>query len=218
MNKAGSFIFLEIFLLTIFMGIFGLCIHSSFPYKLISLSGLVFLCFIIAFRLLKNNHKSVPFLITFFGIKPFTGKALVYTILCLMGGLILGMALRAWKKAPLIPGTVTFFAIGIAPLIGMSEELLFRGYIQNRLYEINGLPAVILAALSHTIYKCSLMVLPPLFNGAKIPYFALWTFTGGLLFGILSKKSNTVYPALAGHAVFDIVVYGASETAPWWGW
>jgi membrane protease YdiL (CAAX protease family) len=62
------------------------------------------------------------------------------------------------------------------------------------------------------------MVLPPLFSGAKMPYFAFWTFTGGLLFGILARKSGTVYPALAGHAAFDIIFYSASQTAPWWVW
>lgn len=218
MNKAGWLICIEVCLLTIFMGIFGLFIHSPFPFTLISFTGFIFVCFIVAFRLVKNAHKPVTFLIAFFGIKPFTRKALLYTVIGLLGGLILGAALRAWKKAPLIPGTMTLFAIGVAPFIGVSEELLFRGYMQRRLYEINGLLAVILAALSHTVYKCSLMLLPPLFDRTKIPVYAILTFIGSLLFGIVSWKSNTVYPALAGHAVFDIIVYSTSGTAPWWVW
>ncbi|MBN2536156.1 MAG: CPBP family intramembrane metalloprotease [Spirochaetales bacterium] len=254
--------------LTIFMGVFGLFIHSPFPYRIISICGIISVCIMIAYRLFRNSHRPLPFLLAFFGIKPFTGKVPAYTalatpttqnkksrkysitcnsitsrkvpanasvtgrkswnntrifaysntVLCLLSGLIMGASLRVWNKAPLIPGTITLFAVGIAPLIGISEELLFRGYIQNRLYKINGLWAVFLAALSHTIYKCSLMVFPSLFDCTAIPYFAFWTFAGGFLFGILSWKSDTVFPALAGHAVFDIIVYSTYKTAPWWVW
>lgn len=218
MKKNQRYLLVETGLLSVFMGIFGLFIHSPFPLNIFSIAGLVFVCLIIACRLIKNAHKSITFLIAFFGIKPLTRQAVMYTFLCMISGFIMAAALRTWNKAPLIPGSITLFAAGIAPLIGISEELLFRGYIQNRLYEVNSHLAVILAALFHTMYKCSLMVFPPLFEKANIPYFAFWTFAGGLLFGLFSWKSHTVYPALAGHALFDIIVYSASETAPWWVW
>lgn len=139
-------------------------------------------------------------------------------LLSIFIGFAFAAALRLVNNSTFFPQTFTLFALGIAPLIGMSEELLFRGYIQNRLYEISGPGAIILAAFSHTIYKCSLMVLPSLFQKGDIIYLGLWTFIGGIFFGILSRKSGTVYPALAGHAVFDIIVYSACETAPWWVW
>ena len=218
MNNTRDLLFGEVCLLTISMGMFGLFIQSVFPYTLISIAGLVCVCAVITFRLVKNINKSFTALLAFFGIKPFTKKTLLYTILCLLTGLVLGGIFRIFFNVSFFPGTITLFALSVAPLIGISEELLFRGYIQHRLYKVHGLLAVILAALSHTLYKCSLMVFPPLFNKAKIPYLAFWTFFGGILFGLLSKKSNSVYPALAGHAVFDIIVYSACETAPWWVW
>jgi membrane protease YdiL (CAAX protease family) len=45
-----------------------------------------------------------------------------------------------------------------------------------------------------------------------------WTFLGGLFFGTLRQVARNVAPALAAHAVFDVIVYGALAQAPWWVW
>jgi membrane protease YdiL (CAAX protease family) len=217
-KKARYPLLIETGVISLSMAVFGLFIQTPFPYRIFSFAGLGVVCFAVAYRIFTQSHKPVALLAGFFGLNTLGVKAIVYILISFLCGVLMGIGLRAWNKAPVFPKTITFFALSIAPLIGMSEELLFRGYIQTRLDRVNGIAAVLLAALSHTIYKSSLVILPALFHGAKIPYFAFWTFTGGLVFGILSKKSGTVYPALAGHAAFDIIFYSTLQSAPWWVW
>ena len=62
-----------------------------------------------------------------------------------------------------------------------AEELVYRGYMQGRLRVLGPLPAVALAALGHTAYKCALFALPGRMAQVDIGILAVWTFLGGLL-------------------------------------
>jgi membrane protease YdiL (CAAX protease family) len=105
-----------------------------------------------------------------------------------------------------------------AASIGASEQLLFRGYVQGRLYRLGSVPAVVLAAAAHTAYKLSLFVFLP--EGVAVDYVSLafLNFLGGIAAGTLREWSGSVIPPLAGHVLFDIMVYGENSQAPWWIW
>jgi membrane protease YdiL (CAAX protease family) len=50
------------------------------------------------------------------------------------------------------------------------------------------------------------------------PFVALWTFVGGITFGLIRELSSSVIPPILAHAMFDLLVYGAVARAPWWVW
>jgi membrane protease YdiL (CAAX protease family) len=117
----------------------------------------------------------------------------------------------------LLPTTLTLFA-PVAALVGATEEVVYRGYMQGRLRALGPLPAVALAALGHTAYKCALFALPGRLVGIDFGILAACTFLGGLLFGALRERAGSVLPPLVAHACFDILVYGELAHAPWWVW
>ena len=139
----------------------------------------------------------------------------------LLSGLVIGAALGIlyrWRYAGhLLPTTLTLFA-PVAALVGATEELAYRGYVQGRLRVLGPLPAVALAALGHTAYKCALFALPGRSVQIDVGIFAACTFFGGLLFGALRERSGSVLPPVVAHACFDILVYGELSHAPWWVW
>ena len=106
----------------------------------------------------------------------------------------------------------------VAAAIGVTEELVYRGYVQGRLRALGPLAAAILAAVGHTAYKCALFALPPLAVEIDLPFLALGTLVVGVGFGALRERSRSVLPALAAHACFDVLVYGQGAQAPWWVW
>jgi len=133
-------------------------------------------------------------------------------------GLLLGAALAAacrWDFGMGLPRSLGAFALTGA-LIGATEELLYRGFVQERLAPLGAWGAVALAAGAHTAYKLCLFV--PHSRIVLHPgLLALWTFGSGLLFGALTWRSRSVVPPLLAHALFDTIVYG-DQAAPVWVW
>ena len=144
------------------------------------------------------------------------GKIL-YAGIAILAGLLLGMVYRQSLRTGLLPQRLVWFAL-FASLIGSTEELIFRGFIQTNLRKINASVAVIISAAAHTIYK--LVLFWSLDPGMAINFrgLVIWTFIGGIIFGTIRELSgNTVFPVIS-HAVFDIVVYGDNLILPWWIW
>jgi membrane protease YdiL (CAAX protease family) len=93
-------------------------------------------------------------------------------------------------------------------LVGPSEELLFRGYIQSRLDEAYGRPfrffgvewgwGLIVAAALFGLWH---VVWTPLEAGAW--FHGLWTFFAGLVFGYARAKSGGVAAASLLHSVMN---------------
>ncbi len=128
------------------------------------------------------------------------------------------MHLYRWSCArALFPGALLGFA-PLAALIGGTEEIVYRGYVQGRARRLGVFPAVVLASLCHAAYKCALFALPASPVQTDFLFLATWTFLGGLVFGALRELAGSIAPALAAHACFDIVVYGDLAQAPWWVW
>ena len=132
-------------------------------------------------------------------------------------GSLLGLVHNFLYDAPLLPSSLTKFAL-TAPLIGIVEELIFRGYIQGHLRPIGRIFPVVYAATVHTCYK--LLVILSLSISLSFDFFFLvfWTFVGGLLFGALRELSGSTVPPVIAHAVFDVVLYGGLVTSPVWVW
>jgi len=51
-----------------------------------------------------------------------------------------------------------------------------------------------------------------------ISFLVLWTFAGGILFGILREFSGSIIPPAIAHGCFDIIFYGGFASMPPWVW
>ena len=114
-------------------------------------------------------------------------------------------------------GGVEVFA-AIACLIGATEELVYRGWLQGRAQVLGGPAAIVIAAVAHAAYKTALFAWPTTPMAIDYAGIALWTLLGGLVLGLLRAYSESVGPSMLAHAAFDFMVYGALVYAPWWVW
>ena len=151
------------------------------------------------------------------GLARFDSKVLACSLAGLLVGVIVAVSYRIWQKLAVLPGALTIIAL-VSPLIGMTEEFIFRGYLQGRARHYGPVVAVVIAAAGHTLYKY--LVLRSLGGGIIIdfPRLVLFTFLFGLVVGTFRQVSKSIVPALAAHAVFDILVYGDFNEMPIWVW
>jgi membrane protease YdiL (CAAX protease family) len=118
------------------------------------------------------------------------------------------------------PSSLHWFVLA-AMGIGVTEELLWRGWIQGVLTKaLEPLTAVLAAAASHTAYKTALFIFPPggidrQSPGALLTIAGL-TFGFGTVLGLFRLRQGTIAAPIVFHAAFDLLVYGQCETAPWW--
>ena len=196
-----------------FLGIlmFAGFIHQLFPLKLIAFGGLAVTAGVIAY-----STRDMAILEAF-GIGHLNRKVLLYTLAAIGLGALLGILTRNRFEMTLVPAGFTGVAF-VAPLVGVAEELVFRGFIQGHLRPAGKFLSIVAASSIHTCYK--LLVILSLGLPLHFDFFflILWTFLGGLLFGILRELSRSTIPPLIAHAVFDIVLYGPLATAPVWVW
>lgn len=142
---------------------------------------------------------------------------MLYTIFGILLGIGLGVRYRLHLGIGFFPGSIHLFVV-TAALIGCTEELVFRGFIQGHLKNINGPFSILFGSLSHTGYKCCLFLSTVITTHINIGFLALWTFIAGMLFGLTRHLSKSLLPALSAHALFDILVYAEYVNAPWWVW
>ena len=152
-----------------------------------------------------------------FGFNKLEKGSPLFLGIAILAGLLLGILYRQYLKLGLLPASLTFFAL-TASLIGGTEELVFRGFIQTKLRKVNIYIAIIFGALTHTGYK--IVLFWSLQSGLEINFTGLifWTILVGLLIGIIREASKSVVFAIIGHVAFDIIVYGDNIIAPWWIW
>ena len=192
--------------------VFALFIHAGPPLVLLSVAGLVAAALAVCRSLGRESPRAAVF-----GLSRPSRTAVVLTVVGCVLGLALGAVYRwhsGWRP---FPGALGGFA-PVAALIGGTEEVVYRGYVQGRARRLGALPAAVISALCHTSYKCALFALPASSTETDLGFLAAWTFLGGLLFGILRELAGNVSAPLAAHACFDIVVYGELARAPWWVW
>lgn len=138
----------------------------------------------------------------------------------------IGLAVVAGMAHRGQPGVVPSGAGGIHPfvllaaLIGVTEELIYRGWVMGRLLSKGWPLAVLVAAVAHAAYKTALFVWPP--ASVIVVYdlgsILVWTLVGGVVLGLLRVWSRSIWPAVIAHAAFDLVVYSAFAAPPWWVW
>lgn len=101
----------------------------------------------------------------------------------------------------------------VAISIGITEELVFRGYFFGA-FRNRSVWAILFSAAGHTAYKTGIF-LP--FPAMTIWDLGLLTFLAGLLLGWMRSASGSIWSCLSFHALFDLWVYGDQHT-PWWVW
>jgi membrane protease YdiL (CAAX protease family) len=128
-----------------------------------------------------------------------------------------GVAYRLHAGLGPWPGSFGTFVI-LAAIIGATEELVYRGFVQGGLRGDGVFPAVVFAAAGHSAYKVLLFAWRPGVAHADLLFLGVATFLAGLLIGGLREAAQSLAPAVAAHAAFDLVLYGAFTSAPWWVW
>lgn len=199
----------------VFMTSFAIFVGYGFPYFLISLLGMVGMSGMIAWKLTAPGAVMSELLGYKPSLKGNIGVALMG--LGLLVGLVMGMAYRDFTGSAPLPHTLTYLAI-LAALIGMAEELVFRGFIFGQVRHLGLVFTIFLTAAAHTLYKVLLFLPDHPMAESDIFFLIRWTLIVGVIFGIMREASKDIYPALIAHAIFDVVVYGDHQITPWWVW
>jgi membrane protease YdiL (CAAX protease family) len=195
------------------MVVFALFSHRGPPWIVLGAIALLVVAAAIG-RSLRRATRPAALL----GLGGLSRRAVLFSIVGAVIGTGAGLLHRKGLGIPLWPvGGLEAFA-AVACLIGATEELLYRGWIQGTARPFGWPAAVAIAAVAHAAYKTALFAWPP--GPIAIDYAAigLWTVAGGIVIGLLREISGSVVPSMLAHAAFDFVVYGALAHAPWWVW
>lgn len=192
--------------------VFSFFIHYELPVRLISFAVLVMPAYIIG-----KNLKSLSDLKKLTGESGINRIVLIYCFFGLFLGTLLAILYRWDLEISIFPKYLNGFVI-VAALIGCTEEIVFRGFIQDYVKSINAPFSILFSTISHTGYKCCLFLSPVAAADINIGFLALWTFIAGILFGTIKHFSKSILPPLIAHGLFDILVYAEFVSAPWWVW
>ena len=192
--------------------LFALFVHQGMPLTLLSGAGMIAAAIAVYF-VFRDEASPAAML----GLSPFSRKAAAYVVFGCALGMSLAIVYRLHMGWAIMPAGLSRFA-AVAVLIGATEELIYRGFMQGRLLPFGPVPAVVLAALLHTGYKCCLFAAAPFTLETSFTTLAAATFLGGLAFGATRAFSASLIPAIAAHGCFDIIVYGELAQTPPWIW
>lgn len=176
----------------------------------LSFSGLILSASVVAMHA-KSWHE----LNDAFGLKWIKGLNLYFIPLSILAAIFFSLLYRRFLSLDLFPQHIISFAI-VAALIGATEELIFRGYIQSRSREFGIILSILIAASTHTVYKYVLFSSLSAVQEINMGFLVFWTMTVGLILGIMKEYSGSSYVPILFHVVFDILVYGDGTIEPWW--
>lgn len=191
------------------MWLFAVLIHKMKGLAIIAL-------FITAtfISLFSGKFRNLYWIIGFTYVK---GNLTLFSIVGLLSGLLMSILYNSINNLPLLPLSLTISAL-IAPLIGITEELIFRGFIQGSITKSTDLSAIIFASFSHSVYKFLIIWSFPVHLNINLYYLTLFTFLAGILLGWLRSRSCSIIPSSLAHGCFDVIVYGNLSTLPIWVW
>jgi membrane protease YdiL (CAAX protease family) len=192
--------------------VFAWLIHGSVVQRVISLIALGFAAVVIS-----RSASNIRSLLRYLNPSRFSNRTVVYSLAGLALGTTAALLYRYFSDVSLFPQTLTLIAL-IAPLIGITEELLFRGFLQGKLYSINVYASIVLTSFAHTLYKYLVLRSLPADIGVDFSFLVIATFIAGLVYGVLRELSRSIIPACVSHGVFDLVVYGGLSSWPVWVW
>jgi membrane protease YdiL (CAAX protease family) len=195
------------------MILFAFFSHQGLPWTIISGCGLLLMVVAI-----EHSFRSATCLTVLFGLSQFSYRVVLFVAVGCAIGAGFGVLYRISQGMPVLPTGGLEAFVGVACLIGATEELLYRGWVQGRLGMLGWPAAVVLAAAAHAAYKTALFAWPPEPMHINYSFVVLWTFVGGIIFGLIREFSGSVVPLMLAHATFDLLVYGAVAGAPWWVW
>ena len=139
----------------------------------------------------------------------------VRLLACLALGAAMAVYYRYRQGRQPVPMGLAWFCV-VSPLIGLGEEIVYRGFVQGSLRRYGVFLAILAAAGGHTLYKCLLFALPRGGYEADVPWLAIVTFVVGLAYGAMREWWGGLMMPAASHAVFDLVAYGDLNVMPWW--
>lgn len=189
---------------------FSFFIHHKFPLRVIA-----FLALISSACVISRNLRSPSDWRIIFGAQDKKGLIALLILAGILSGTILALFYRWSLDETLLPVRFRLFA-ALAALIGITEEWVFRGFLQELVRSVSGWGSVLFSTVSHTGYKCCLFLSPALSGQIDLPFLVIWTFIIGLIFGAVKHHFNSLWPCLAAHALFDILVYAEFTQPPWW--
>lgn len=192
--------------------VFAWFIQDGFPVRWVALGALLVPAFIFS-----RNLRSPGDLKKITGEAVHARKTWLYLLVGSVMGVLFALLYRWHLDISLLPRSFFLFPL-VAALIGSTEELVYRGFIQEYVRPANGLLSVVFSSLAHTGYKCCLFLSPAVISTVDVWFLAFWTFVVGILFSLLRHFSRSVWPSVAAHALFDIIVYAEYAQAPWWVW
>jgi membrane protease YdiL (CAAX protease family) len=195
------------------MVLFAFFSHQGLPWTIISVVGLL-----VTAVTIEQSFRSATSMAGLLGLSQFSRRGVLFAAVGCAVGAGFGVLYRISQGMSVFPASGLEAFVAVACLIGATEELLYRGWVQGRLRVLGWPAAVVFAAASHAAYKTALFAWPPDPMYINYSFVALWTFVGGIIFGLIREFSGTVVPLMLAHAMFDLLVYGAVARAPWWVW
>ena len=194
------------------MVVFALVSHQGPPWIVLGAIGLL-----LTAATMGRQLRRIPRPAALLGLERLPRRAALFGALGAVIGIGAGILHRKGLGMSPWPAGVGPFAV-VACLIGATEELVYRGWLQGAARPLGWPAAVVIASVAHAAYKTSLFAWP--FGSVAIDFvgIGLWTILGGTVVGLLREFSGSVVPSMVAHAGFDFVVYGALTHAPWWVW
>ncbi len=190
------------------MAVFGYFSGNTIP-AFISLAVAALLIIIIA---IKSED-----IISLLGLHKKDNISIFWLLTGIIVGILIGIFYRFLYSESLFPITLGIVAVA-GPIIGMTEELVYRGFIQGLYLKFHPTLGIIIASAGHAAYKGLLLASSSVGIFINIKSLILFTFIVGCLFGYMRFRSQQVYGAMLAHAAFDIIVYGDQLNFPAWIW
>lgn len=139
----------------------------------------------------------------------------------LFSGILLGVGVALYYRVSIgttaLPAFLTLFA-PVAMCIGIAEEFVFRGAAFYLLRKWQAYFIIPVTALLHASYKTLLFLQPNTLHPVDTVFLFSATMLGGIVIGFLRHMGGSVFPAMAAHGIWDLIVYGDNTHAPWWVW
>jgi len=195
------------------MILFAFFSHQGLPWTILGACGLI-----VTAVAIERSFTSAHPLLELFGLTGLSRKVILFAAIACAIGAGFAILYRISRGMPRLPTGCPEAFVAVACLIGATEELIYRGWVQGRLRVLGWPAAVILASIAHAAYKTALFAWPPEPMDISYLFVALWTFLGGIVFGLIRELSRSVIPLMLAHAMFDLLVYWAVAHAPWWVW
>jgi membrane protease YdiL (CAAX protease family) len=133
----------------------------------------------------------------------------------LLLSVLFSMLYRDALHINVLPYHLTPFAL-TAMCIGSCEELIFRGFLQNRSRKIGILFSILLTAVAHTAYKIVLFGSLQSLEYLNLNFVIFWTLAVGIILGFVKERSGSCLLPIFFHALFDVLSYGDVLIHPWW--